>query len=113
MAGLLKTFQDVPAVVAASSEGALFEYGSDQDIAGNLRAFYEGTPPDAIVAGSLTRADATGRFLNSSSRAAIQLRGPDAFLALIQPAGWCLAQRIDRPMSHDLLLRKAAQPQAP
>ena len=95
------------AVMAASSEGALFEYGSDEDITANLRALHYGTPPDAIVVGSLTRSDATGRILNTSSRAAIKLRGLEAFSALVQAAGWRLAQSMDRPMSHDLVLRKA------
>lgn len=95
------------AVMAASSEGALFEYGSDEDITANLRALHEGTPPDTVITGSLTRADATGRILNTSSRAAIKLRGLEAFSALVRATGWRVAQSIDRPMSHDLILRKA------
>ncbi len=94
------------AVVAASSEGALFEYGSDDDIRSNLRALHEGTPPDAVVVGSVTRADETGRLLHGSSRAALQLRGIEKFAELVQAAGWHIAERIDLLMSHDVCLRK-------
>jgi hypothetical protein len=95
------------AVVAASSEGALFEYASDEEIAANLRVLAEGTPGTAIMVGSVTRADATGRILNRGSRAALQLRGIEAFLTLASAAGWNLAKCLDRPSGHDVCLQKA------
>jgi hypothetical protein len=36
-------------VCAVSSEGGLFEYGSDEEIAGNLTTLTELTPADTIV----------------------------------------------------------------
>ena len=60
---LLDSFKGSP-IVAASSEGALFEYGSDEEISANLHVLREGTPANTIIAGSLTRADATGQLLN-------------------------------------------------
>ena len=95
------------AVVAASSEGALFEYGTDEDVTANLRALHDHTPAAAVVAGSVTRADTTGRLMNGSSRAALQMRGIEAFLALTRAAGWDLAKRLDRPSGHDIRLIKA------
>jgi hypothetical protein len=95
------------AVVAASSEGALFEYGSDEEIMENLLALRDGAPPKTIIAGSLTRADATGRLLNTSSRAALHLRPTKAFTDLIERAGWRVAQSIDRPISHNLRLMRS------
>ena len=105
MRKLLISFES-RSVVAASSEGALFEYGSDEDITANLQALYEATPENTVVIGSLTRADATGRIMNGSSRAAIKMRGLEAFTTLIERAGWTIARSIDRPISHDVSLKK-------
>ncbi len=107
LTGLLNSLRDANPVVAASSEGALFEYGSDEEIAANLRALGEVSPRDAIFVGSVTRADDTGRLLNGSSRAALKLRGIDKFSELVESASWRVTQRIDSPMSHNVLLRKA------
>ncbi len=106
---LVEAFEDELSVVAASSEGALFEYGSDEDIAGNLRALHEVTPADTIIAGSVTRGDDLGRRLNGTglgSRAAIQLRGLEAFTALALDAGWSVGEAVERPLSHDVRLEK-------
>ena len=97
-------------VVAASSEGALFEYDSDEEIAANLRTLFEATPSNALVAGTVTRADDIGRLLNSASQAAINLRGLEAFTALALRAGWKITKQIDRPLSHDVLLEKRQLP---
>ncbi|HLO30332.1 MAG TPA: hypothetical protein VK249_14405, partial [Anaerolineales bacterium] len=44
---LVNSFNDRNGViVAASSEGALFEYGSDEEITANLQALYETTPAE-------------------------------------------------------------------
>jgi hypothetical protein len=93
------------AIMGASSEGALFEYGSDEDIALNLQALHELTPIHTIIAGSVTRADATGRIMNST-RAALQMRGLELFSALVQRVGWRVAIGIDRPICHDVRLEK-------
>lgn len=106
MTALLQTFKDAAAVVAASTEGALFEYGSDEEVSANLRALQADTPPAAIVVGSVTRADTTGRLLNGSSRAALQMRGIEGFTRLAHQAGWDIAKRLDRPSGHDVLLQK-------
>ncbi len=95
--------------MAASSEGALFEYGSDEDVTGNLQVLSELAPPDTVVVGSVTRADDLGVKLNGAglgSRAALQFRGLEAFTALALRSGWKLTRAIDRPLSHDVLLEK-------
>jgi len=96
-------------IFAASSEGALFEYGSDDDITGNLQALFDVTPADTVVVGSVTRADELGLKLNGrglGSSAALQMRGIEAFTALALRTGWKVAKSIDRPLSHDVLLKK-------
>jgi hypothetical protein len=92
--------------VAASSEGALFEYGSDDEIVANLQTLLEVPSAPVFMAGTVTRADDTGRLMNNSSRAAISLRGLEAFRTLAQRAGWKITKGIDRPMSHDILMEK-------
>jgi hypothetical protein len=107
---LVEPFQDEASITAVSSEGALYEYGSDEDIAGNLQVLGEITPADAVVAGSVTRADDLGRMLNGAglgSRAAIQFRGLEAFKALAFHSGWEVREIINRPLSHNVLLQKS------
>jgi hypothetical protein len=104
---LVKGFDGQDALVAASSEGALFEYGSDDEIVANLRILHEVKSTGALVVGTVTRADDIGRLLNSTSRAAIYLRGLQAFTKLAERGGWRLKKVIDRPLSHDILMEKA------
>jgi hypothetical protein len=104
---LVGTFNGGPVVAAASSEGALFEYGSDDEIIANLQALLEIPYGGTAVVGTVTRADKTGRVLNSGSQAAINLRGLEAFRALAQRARWSITKCTDRPLSHDILLEKA------
>ena len=103
---LLISFDGEGFIVAASSEGALFEYGSDDEIVANLRTLHEVTPAEVIVAGTVSRADDIGRLLNSASQAVINLRGLEAFTALALRAGWKITMSVDRPLSHDILLKK-------
>ena len=103
---LSATFAEGPFVMAASSEGALFEYGLDDQISGNLQALHDVMPDEAVVVGSVTRADEVGRLLNSTSNAALQMRGLQAFTRLANRAGWDVATVIDRPMNHDVCLKK-------
>ena len=96
-------------IFAASSEGALFEYGSDEEVTGNLRVLSDVTPGDTIVTGSVTRGDELGRKVNSGSRAALQFRGLEAFSALALGAGWKVETSMDRPLSHDVLMKKGLE----
>ncbi len=79
---------------------------SDEEITANLQTLWETTPPGAIIVGSLTRADETGRLMNSGSHAALRFRGLEAFTTLVEHAGWRLAENITRPLSHDICLKK-------
>jgi hypothetical protein len=93
-------------IVSASSEGALFEYGSDEEIESNLQVLHETTPVESVMVGTVSRADEIGRLFHGASRAAINLRGLEAFTTLGLRAGWKLTEVIDRPLSHDVLMRK-------
>jgi hypothetical protein len=104
---LVKGFKGQETLVAASSEGALFEYGSDDEIVANLRTLHKVRPAGVLIVGTVTRADDIGLLLNRVSRAAINLRGLQAFTKLVERGGWKIKIVIDRPMSHDILLEKA------
>jgi hypothetical protein len=94
------------ALMAVSSEGGLFEYGSDQDILANLRAL----PSDEgiFVVGSVTRDDEIIRTLKLTSTAATKPRGLAVFAALVAQAGWQVARSIARPLSDQVVLEPKA-----
>jgi hypothetical protein len=76
-------------VVAASSEGALFDYGSDGAIVENLAALHGLVP---TISGSVTRDDEMTRLVLRETTFAVRPLGLPAFTALAARAGW----RIDR-----------------
>lgn len=90
-----------------SSEGALFEYGSDEDIVANLRTLREGTAADAIVVGSVTRDGAAVQASARASRVATRPRTLDGFRGLAERGGWVLQEVIERPFSYNVRMVKA------
>jgi hypothetical protein len=94
------------AVCAISSEGALFEYGSDTDIVANLQALHAGAAPDAIVVASVTRDDQPMRSLPVTDRAATRPRTLEGFRSLAEHAGWSVQRVIERPFSYNVRLMK-------
>ena len=93
------------AVVAVSSEGGLFEYGTDQEIVGNLETIRDATPDDAIVVGSVTRAEGPIEFLREFT---VRPRTLAAFRELAARGGWSLARVIERPLAYDVRLSRRA-----
>lgn len=89
------------AIVAATSEGGLFEYGSDEDITAVL-----GTLRDraATVTGSVTRDDALIRMMRRHSRPRTRPRGLERFAQLIAPTGYRIARSLPSPLSDQVLL---------
>lgn len=90
---------------AVSSEGGLFEYGSDDEITTNLTALHQLTPPDAIVVGSASRETEMTR-IHASIGVTLRPRTRDAFRALAEQAGWLVDTFIERPFSDNLRLVK-------
>lgn len=90
----------------ASSEGGLFEYGSDEDILLSLRAFHEASPSDAAFVGSLTKGEGGEGEINGEGKAAVRLwRGKD-FAELVGRAGWRIAREKDCALCQVVALRK-------
>jgi len=97
------------ALLAVSSEGGLFEYGSDEDILANLRALADAGDPAMFVVGSVTRDDEIIQTLKLTSTAATKPRGLPAFSALIAKAGWQVVRSVPRPLSDQVMLERTAR----
>jgi hypothetical protein len=100
------------ALVIASSEGGLFEYGGDAEIVDALARLRGGGVVGVV--GSVTRADEPIRRLHRYRGAATHPRGLDVFRKLIAPTGWTVNQVIERPFSdHVILSPQGTLPQVP
>jgi hypothetical protein len=101
---VLESAQRDGAQLAVSSEGGLFEYGSDDDILANLRALRQSDGNDVFVVGSVTRDDEIIQTLKLTSTAATKPRGLAVFAALVANAGWQVTRDVARPLSDQVLL---------
>jgi hypothetical protein len=94
----------IDAVCAISSEGGLFEYGSDSEILANLQILHHGTASTAIVVGSVTR---DGELVRAQGAgAATRPRTLEAFRTLAEQTGWIVQHVIERPFSYNVRLVK-------
>jgi hypothetical protein len=89
-----------------SSEGGLFEYGSDAEIRSNLKALLIGTARDAQVAGSVTRDGGPMRASQAACFIRTQPRTIEGFTSLAEDAGWKVQRAIERPFSFHVSLVK-------
>jgi hypothetical protein len=92
-------------LIAASSEGALFEYGSDEAIVANLVALRAGGPGASLVAGSVTPADDVRRRMIAETGFKLVPRGIAGFAPLAARAGFRIAQVENAMVSDQVLLR--------
>ncbi len=80
------------AVLVGSSEGGLFEYGSDEAILDNLEVLRDHTPPGLAVVGSVLRdertADPSLLLMRGYTSMPFRLLGAERLAALVEPAGW-------------------------
>ncbi len=95
------------AVIAASSEGALFEYGSDEFVVANLKALSAGGAGAVLVAGTVTRADDMTRQTLAYSPFKLVPRGEARFAELIAGSGYSLERAEHSLISDQVLLRRA------
>lgn len=94
-------------VIAASSEGALFEYGSDDAIVGNLRALHgagiEGRGAKVVV-GSVTSADPLRQQSMAGSRFNLVPRGLGGFAPIAARGGFRIVRSEAAPLGDQVLL---------
>lgn len=101
---VLRSARAEHAWMVGSSEGGLFEYGSDDEILKNLAALRAGTPRGFVFAGSVTRADRPARRLHQLGGAAVRPRGLAVFRDLVAREGWRVIRAIERPFSDHVAL---------
>jgi hypothetical protein len=91
------------AVTVASSEGGLFEYGSDDAIVANLTALRQGNVE--FVAGSVTGSSDLRKEMIAQTRFKLHPRGLAGFAPLAARGGYAIAQSESGLFSDQVLLR--------
>jgi len=94
------------AACSISSEGGLFEYGSDAEIRSNLKALHSGTASDAQISGSVTRDGGPMHASQAASFIRSRPRTLEEFTSLAEEAGWTVQRAIERPFSFHVSLAK-------
>jgi hypothetical protein len=105
LGALLRELGAAGAIVAASSEGGLFEYGSDAAIVANLETLRAADVK--LVAGSVTSSDEAHRRNITASRFKLIPRGLAGFAPLAARAGFTIARAETAQLSEQVLLRPA------
>jgi hypothetical protein len=95
------------AIMAASSEGALFEYGSDEAIVANLKALNAGGAGARLVAGSVTAGDDLRRRIIARTSFKLYPRGIEGLAPLAAAAGFRVVKAEPAFLSEQVLLRPA------
>lgn len=103
---ILSTLRANESACAISSEGGLFEYGSDEEIIANLQQLHAGTPHDAFIAGTVTRDSEVIQAAHGTSAIKTVPRTLEAFRKLADAGGWRIQQVLERPMSYNLTMTK-------
>ncbi|TDG02359.1 hypothetical protein E1N52_40205 [Paraburkholderia guartelaensis] len=105
LAGIVENAIMSGAIVAASSEGGLFEYGTDAAVLANLRALCPRVHGQKIVVtGSVTRDDEARRRSISAHSFALVPRGLAGIEALASRAGFSVERAETTPLSDQVLL---------
>src|SRR5262245_24863107 len=94
------------AIIAASSEGGLFEYGTDDAVVTNLSALARGGVP--IVAGSVTSSSEVRRRMLAQTSFRLFARGLEGFAPLAERSGYAIAESRTAVRSEQVLLRPRA-----
>jgi hypothetical protein len=95
-------------VVAVSSEGGLFEYGSDAAIGANLAAIRDHAEAGTVVVGSVTRSDGVVAESRGPDGVATIPRSLAQFRTLTAGAGWDVAEVLEGPIGNQVRLARAA-----
>jgi hypothetical protein len=94
------------AIIAASSEGGLFEYGTDDAVVANLTALAQAGVQ--IVAGSVTSSNEVRKRMIAQTRFRFFARGLEGFGPLAERSGYAIAESRTAVVSEQVLLRPLA-----
>jgi hypothetical protein len=102
--GLERILETIPksAIITSSSEGALFEYGSDEAIIANLRILHGNAK---LVVGSVTSNQPIRCKQIKATRFNLTPRGLEGFRPLTERAGYSIDRAEITPLSDHVLLR--------
>ena len=90
-------------IIATSSEGGLFDYGTDDAIVANLTTLARAGVP--VVAGSVTSSSEVGKRMVAQSRFRLFARGLEGFAPLAEQSGYAIAESRTAVVSEQVLLR--------
>jgi len=93
------------AVVAVSSEGGMFDYCPDGLLFANMKAIYDATPADTVLAGTLSTHDDIGKLYNMHSNSTIE-RSLEAFSLAVAGHGWFVNKSYAEPFGIVIGMRK-------
>jgi hypothetical protein len=102
----LSSLQAADTVCSISSEGGLFEYGADEEIAANLEKLHQGTGRDAFIVGSFCRDCDAVNLAPNRSLMATRPRALETYRALVERTGWTFDHVLERPFSYNMRLKK-------
>ena len=91
------------AIIAASSEGGLFEYGTDDTVVANLTTLARADVP--IVAGSVTSSSAVRKRMIARTKFQFFARGLEGIAPLVELSGYAIAESHTAVLSDQVLLR--------
>ena len=94
------------AIIAASSEGGLFEYGTDDAVVANLTAFARASVP--IIVGSVTSSSDVRKRMIAQTRFRLFARGLEGFAPLAERSGYAIAESRSAVVSEQVRLRPRA-----
>ena len=103
LANLVRGLSSSDSLIAASSEGALFEYGDDATVLANLEALRSGSNV-ALVGGTVTREDPIVREFITVSRFKLVPRGAEQFGELVKRADFAVTRVAASLLSDQVLL---------
>jgi hypothetical protein len=106
LARLLADLAGHGAIIAASSEGGLFEYGTDDAVVANLTALARASV--SIVVGSVTSSSEVRKRMIAQTRFRLFPRGLEGFAPLAERSGYAIAESRTAIMSEQVLLRPRA-----
>jgi hypothetical protein len=94
------------AIMAASSEGGLFEYGTDDAVVANLTALARAGVP--ILAGSVTSSSEARKRMIAQTGLRLFARGLEGFAPLAERSSYAIAESRTAVVSEQVLLRPQA-----
>lgn len=93
-------------LAVGSSEGGLFEYGSDEEIVENLRVIGRIVPANFRMIATVLNDSIVTQTLRQSTHLAIRCLGQEYFGQLAGRAGWQIQQRLEGPTIQCLALNR-------